>query len=73
MDTNTLMGKVVMGILRHSISSIAAGYVAKGLMTQDQATTAVSAAVALLGVGLSVYNSMQQHAAAQAQQPQGPT
>lgn len=56
---DSLSGMILMGVIRHVITSVAGGFVAKGLITGDQQTTLVAGAMVAVGLGLSIYNKAQ--------------
>lgn len=60
-NPDSLAGKIILGLVRHTLNGILAGYVAKGLLTNDQETTALSAIMLLVPIGLSVYDKIQSH------------
>lgn len=60
MNPESLTGKVVLGIVRHFVTSVAGGYVAKGLITHDQQQTLVAGLMVAFGLALSIYDKAQQ-------------
>lgn len=61
LNQETLAGKLVLGVVRHMLTSVAGGFVVKGYITNDQQTQLVSALVVVIGIGLSAYDKIQQH------------
>jgi hypothetical protein len=61
-DPDTLLGKLVMGLIRHGLTTAAGGLVAHGWLTGSQAQEGVGAVVVLIGLGLSVYDKVSAHA-----------
>jgi hypothetical protein len=66
---DSVVAKVVLGIIRHMITTWGGTLVAKGLMTQSQETQAIGAIMVVVPIGFSIYDKMQaQQAAAAAKQ-----
>ena len=51
-----LVGQITEGLLRHVITSVAGGFVAQGLINQNQAQTLIAGAMVAAGIGLSLYS-----------------
>lgn len=51
-----LIGNIVLGIIRHGITTVAGGFVAKGMITGDQSTTLVAGLMVAVGIAFSVYD-----------------
>lgn len=51
-----LIGNIVLGLIRHSITTVAGGFVAKGMITGDQSTTLVAGLMVAVGIAFSVYD-----------------
>jgi hypothetical protein len=56
---NSIVGDVVTGIIRHAITTLAGGFVAQGLINQNQVQTLVAGVMVLVGVGWSIYSKGQ--------------
>ncbi|MGZ5183592.1 MAG: Pam3-gp28 family putative phage holin [Caldimonas sp.] len=54
-----MIGKIGLGVLRHTMTTAAGGMVAKGLLTNDQSSALVGAVLTLAGIALSVYDKLQ--------------
>lgn len=61
MDTNSIVGKIALGIIRHFISGIFAGWAASGFVTNNQATQATGSAMFLISLGFSVWDKIDAH------------
>lgn len=60
MNADSFTGKVVLGIVRHFITTLSGGFVAQGLINHDQQQTLVAGAMVAFGLGLSIYDKSQQ-------------
>lgn len=59
LNQDSLVGKVVLGVIRHSITTFAGGFVAKGLITHDQQQTLVAGFMVAVGLAMSIYDKAQ--------------
>lgn len=51
-----IVGNIVLGMLRHGLTSVSGGLVAHGYLTGDQQQQAVGAILTVIGIGFSVYD-----------------
>ena len=58
--------EAALGVLRHILTTLGGGLIAQGLVTTSQWSDAAGAIVTLAGVGWSIYQKKQQHAAVRA-------
>lgn len=56
MKEDSLTGMILMGIIRHFITTSAGAFVAQGIINHDQQQTLVAGAMVAVGIALSVYN-----------------
>ncbi len=57
-DMKQIGFKIVMGYIRHGLTTAGGAMVAKGVMTQDQATTIIGAVIVALNVAWSHYSKI---------------
>lgn len=54
-----IIGKIVLGFIRHSVSGLGTGLVTQGILQSDQQTQFVGSVMFLVGVGFSAYDKVQ--------------
>lgn len=56
LDPNSLVGKIILGFIRHSFTVGAGALVEYGLISKNQGDELVAAGIAIVVVGLSAYD-----------------
>ena len=61
MNPDSLIGKIMLGIIRHMVASGGAVIVSKGLLDASTEQQAIGAVMVLVGVGFSIANKVAVH------------